>query len=65
MAIQKENDYPSILCTYCRYTNYGESPCEYNSPLGYHSCEGDYCEEAYEDYMCDNPDEERTLEEMF
>ena len=41
------NDYPSILCEYCPYTEFGLQPSEYVSGNGtYVACEGRNCEEA-------------------
>lgn len=41
------------LCGYCSPTNYGEvSSCV--TPNGYVSCEGRYCNEAYQKYLDDN-----------
>lgn len=43
-------NYPSVICKYCRYTHYGELPCEYTSSSGFHSCEGFDCENAVKNY---------------
>lgn len=60
----KEYDYPSIICEYCRYTGYGDSPCEYSTPYGYYSCEGCNCEEAL-GYYNDANENKLTIEEAF
>lgn len=41
------------LCNYCSPTNYGESS-SYSTPNGYYSCEGCYCEKAYQRYLEEN-----------
>lgn len=41
------------LCTYCSRTDYGENK-SYVTPTGFYSCEGSYCEEAYEAYLEEN-----------
>lgn len=54
--------YPSVICRYCRYTDYG---CQ---PVGtghWNMCEGVYCEEAYNLYKVENPDDDSKLEELF
>lgn len=58
----QRNDYPSELCNYCPFTDYGLYP------LGtgpWNLCEGRFCEEVYEEYIEMNPDEDRSLDEMF
>jgi hypothetical protein len=40
------------LCKYCSATEYGEYKF-YTTPNGYYSCEGSYCEDAYESYLDD------------
>ena len=38
------------ICDYCSMTDYGEhKSCV--TPNGYWSCEGSWCERAYEDYL--------------
>ena len=50
--MNKDNNYVSILCEYCPYTNYGQSPSEYVSGnVTYVACEGSDCEKAYENYL--------------
>lgn len=61
----REYDYPSVICEYCRYTNCGEFPCEYNTPYGYDSCEGCNCDEALDNYNEENKDNKLTMEELF
>lgn len=59
------NDYPSILCEYCPYTEFGLQPSEYVSGNGtYVACEGRNCEEAFENYTKETGDE-IPLEELF
>ena len=58
-------NYASILCEYCQYTDYGQSPSEYVSGNGtYVSCEGINCEEAFENYVEETGDE-TLFEELF
>ena len=58
----REYDYPSIICEYCWYTDYGCQPVG----TGYWNlCEGQYCEETYEEYRDKNPDDTSKLEELF
>jgi hypothetical protein len=39
-----------IICNYCSRTDYGE--CKSGvTPNGYWSCEGSWCNEAYECYL--------------
>lgn len=58
----KEYDYQSIICNYCRYTDYGWYPVG----TGYWNlCEGCCCKEAYETYREENPDDTSELEELF
>ena len=43
-----DNNYASILCEYCPYTEFGIQPSEYVSGNGtYVACEGRDCEKAY------------------
>lgn len=63
--MNKYNNYASILCEYCPYTEYGINPSEYVSGNGtYVSCEGIDCEEAYENYVEETGDN-TPLEELF
>ena len=55
------NSYCSEICAYCPMTNFGDS--NVNS-AAYNLCEGRKCPEAYERYREDNPEDNRTLEEM-
>lgn len=58
-------NYVSILCEYCPYTDYGQSPSEYVLGNGtYVSCEGRDCEEAFENYIEETGDE-TPFEELF
>jgi len=41
------------ICDYCSRTDYGEYKSEV-TPNGYWSCEGSWCNEAYECYLEDN-----------
>lgn len=60
-----EYNYPSILCKYCPYTEYGLQACETVTPIsGYVSCEGSFCEEAYDNYVEETGDN-TPLEELF
>lgn len=50
--MKTDNNYASILCEYCPYTEFGIQPSEYVSGNGtYVACEGINCEEAYENYL--------------
>lgn len=52
MNIKTDNNYASILCEYCPYTEFGTIPSEYVAGNGtYVVCEGINCEEAYENYI--------------
>lgn len=59
-------NYPSAICEYCWYTDYGHSSCEFVPPNShcYSTCEGVGCKEAYEDYVAETGDE-TPLEELF
>lgn len=60
-----DNNYYSIICEYCPYTNFGEIPSEYVSGDGtYVSCEGRDCEEAYKYYIEETGDN-TSIEELF
>ena len=59
-----KHDYPSIICTYCRFTDYGCTSCEHLTPNGVVFCEGAGCEEAYRDYIDDTGDN-TDLEDLF
>lgn len=52
-----KNNYLSKLCEYCKCTDYGLHLIN----TGYWNM----CEGAYQDYKEDNPDDDRTVEEMF
>lgn len=55
-------DYPSIICNYCRYTDYGCQPVG----TGYWNlCEGCFCEETYKLYKEEHPDDTSELEDLF
>lgn len=54
--------YPSVICEYCKYTDYGYQPTGTGS---WNLCEGVYCEEAYNLYKVENPDDDSKLEELF
>mgnify|MGYP001714652872 CR=1 FL=1 len=56
-------NYPSPICEYCNYTEYGLSPMPgYPTP----SCEGMNCKKALEEYNKENPDDAfNTIEESF
>ena len=59
------NNYASILCEYCPYTEFGLQPSEYISGNAtYVACEGRACAEAYENYV-EITDDETPLEELF
>lgn len=48
------------LCNYCSATDYGEhKSCI--TPNGYWSCEGAWCEEAYEEYLDENETTENIV----
>ncbi len=49
------------LCNYCEPTQRGTSKC-YGTPYGYYSCEGAYCEEAYETYLEEYEDDDNGVE---
>lgn len=55
-------DYPSEICLYCGYTDYGFAPIN-TGP--WNLCEGRWCEEAYIKWQEDNSDDDRTFEELF
>ena len=58
----RDYDYPSEICRYCKCTDYGCHPIG----TGYWNlCEGQGCEEAYKYWKEENPDDDRTLEELF
>ena len=60
-----DNNYDSILCEYCPYTEFGITPSAYVSGNGtYVSCEGIDCEEAYENYVEETGDN-TPFEELF
>lgn len=60
-----DNNYVSILCEYCPYTEFGIQPSEYVSGNGtYVVCEGRDCEEAYTIYL-KNTGDKIPLEELF
>jgi hypothetical protein len=40
------------LCKYCSATEFGEHKFG-TTPNGYYSCEGSFCEEAYDSYLDD------------
>ena len=63
--MNKYNNYVSILCEYCPYTEFGLKPSEYVSGNGtYVACEGVCCEEAYENYIEETGDD-TPFEELF
>lgn len=63
--MKTDNNYASILCEYCPYTEFGLQPSEYVSgDETYVSCEGIGCEEAYENYIEETGDN-TPLEELF
>ena len=41
------------ICNYCSQTDYGEHK-SYVTPSGFYSCEGSWCDEAYEAYLEEN-----------
>jgi hypothetical protein len=43
------------LCKYCIKTDYGERKAMH-TPNGYYTCEGSYCEEAYDAYLEEEED---------
>jgi hypothetical protein len=47
------------ICNYCSRTEYGEKKSGV-TPNGYWSCEGNWCKEAYSDYL----DDEDTTENI-
>lgn len=58
----KDYNYSSEICEYCDCTEFGTYPVG----TGLHNlCEGKGCEDAYKRYKEENPEDERTLEEMF
>lgn len=59
-----EYNYPSVICEYCPYTEYGLKSCENYTTNGYISCEGSCCEEAYDNYVDDTGDD-TPLDELF
>ena len=63
--MNKYNNYASILCEYCPYTEFGLNPSEYVSGNGtYVACEGRDCEKAYGIYLEETGDN-TPLEELF
>lgn len=56
------HNYPSVICEYCPYTDYGDKDVGTNQ---FNMCEGIKCEEAFNNYKNENPDDERILDEMF
>lgn len=59
------NNYISIICKYCPYTEYGINPSEYISGNGtYTSCEGVNCKEAYENYI-EKTEDDTKIEDLF
>ena len=54
-------EYPSIICNYCRYTNYGFEEVG-TSP--FNLCEGMGCENAYVKYVEETGDNS-SLEDLF
>ena len=59
------NNYASILCEYCPYTEFGLQPSGYVSDNGtYVACEGRDCEKAYENYIEETGDN-TPIEELF
>lgn len=59
------NNYSSILCEYCPYTEFGLNLSEYVSGNGtYVACEGIKCEEAYENYI-EATGDETPFEKLF
>lgn len=59
------NNYSSILCEYCPYTEFGLQPSGYVSGTGtYVACEEIDCEEAYKYYIEETGDN-TPLEELF
>lgn len=55
-------EYPSVICKHCSRTDYGFAPVG-TSP--YNMCEGVECEEAYESWQGDNPEDDSSLEDLF
>ena len=57
-------DYPSVICNYCRYTDYGILPV---GTAYYNLCEGVCCEEALDTYNDAQKDEDKiaSLEDAF
>lgn len=63
--MKTDNNYASILCEYCPYTNYGQSSLGYVSGNEtYVACEGRDCEKAYENYL-EKTGDKTPLEELF
>lgn len=59
------NNYISVICKYCPYTDYGEESSSTVTGCGmYISCERSCCDEALDNYNDDN-DEELTMDEAF
>lgn len=59
------NNYSSILCEYCPYTEFGLQPSGYVSGNGtYVACEERDCEEAYKYYIEETGDN-TPIEELF
>lgn len=48
------------LCSYCHRTEYGKY-AQYGTPNGYVSCEGQFCDEAYESYLEENDATEKMI----
>lgn len=60
--MSNKHNYPSVICEHCPYTDYGNEAVGTNQ---YNLREDVQCEEAFENYKEYNPEEERTLDEMF
>ena len=60
-----DNNYASILCEYCPYTEYGLQPSECIDENGaYLSCEGYFCMRAFNNYI-KVTDDNRLIKDFF
>lgn len=57
-----DNNYSSVICEYCRWTDLGYAKVN-TGP--WNMCEGQGCQDAYEAWQEDNPDDDSTLESLF
>lgn len=67
LSIEELQDSQALCIDYCERTDYGKHSC-YVGPNGLVTCEGAYCDEAYEKYLKDfynsEPDTEDELDNL-